>query len=126
MLWQAFHRFGECVAAPRQGPELLSRSLQQDNASNRAVLLTCSYLKGELDHHKEFPTWLESVFGSLHCEVTYPEVLEALREFHRKGARLMTTNYDELLEHYCGLTIITIPGHLESEMVFTEATTSTF
>jgi hypothetical protein len=38
----------------------------------------------------------------------------------------MTTNYDELLEHYCGLTIITIPGHLESEMVFTEATTSTF
>jgi len=100
--------------------------LQQDNASNRAVLLTCSYLKGELDHHKEFPTWLESVFGSLHCEVTHPEVLEALREFHRKGARLMTTNYDELLEHYCGLTIITIPGHLESEMVFTEATTSTF
>jgi hypothetical protein len=24
-------------------------------------------------------------------------------EFHRRGARLMTTNYDDLLEYYCGL-----------------------
>jgi hypothetical protein len=50
-----------------------------------------------------FPTWLYSVFGSLHQEVNHPGVFEALRGFHRRGARLMTTNYDELLEQYCGL-----------------------
>jgi SIR2-like domain len=33
----------------------------------------------------------------------HPEVLKALRGLHRRGARLMTTNYDELLKHYCDL-----------------------
>jgi hypothetical protein len=77
--------------------------LERDNADIRAVLRVCHYLKEELDHNKQFPTWLESVFGSLHDNVTHPQVFEALRGFHRRGARLMTTNYDELLEHYCGL-----------------------
>jgi hypothetical protein len=77
--------------------------LQQDNANIRTVLRACHYLKDELDHNKQFPTWLESVFGSLHRDVTHPEVFEALHGFHRRGARLMTTNYDELLEHYCDL-----------------------
>ena len=77
--------------------------LERDNANIRAVLRACHYLKDELDHNKQFPTWLESVFGFLHRDVTHPEVFEALRGFHRRGARLMTTNYDELLEHYCDL-----------------------
>lgn len=78
--------------------------LQRPNGiSVRTVLRACSYLKDELDHHKQFPTWLTSVFGSLHRDVTHPEIFEALSRFHRRGARLMTTNYDELLEHYCVL-----------------------
>jgi NAD-dependent SIR2 family protein deacetylase len=71
--------------------------------SVRTVIRACGYLKDELDCHKRFPTWLDSVFGSLHHEVNHPEVFKALRDFHQRGARLMTTNYDELLEHYCGL-----------------------
>jgi hypothetical protein len=77
--------------------------LQRGNTNIRTVLRACGYLKDELDHNKQFATWLESVFGSLHLEVRHPEVFEALREFHRRGARLMTTNYDELLERYCDL-----------------------
>ena len=82
--------------------------LQQDNANVRAVLRACGYLKDELDYNKQFSTWLNSVFGSLHYEVRHPEVLETLRLFHQKGAKLMTTNYDELLEHHCNLQRIRI------------------
>ena len=77
--------------------------LQQENANIRAVLRSCGYLKDELDYNKQFSTWLNLVFGSLHSEVKRPEVLETLRLFHQKGAKLMTTNYDELLEHHCNL-----------------------
>jgi hypothetical protein len=77
--------------------------LQRDDVKIRTVLRACHYLKDELDYNKQFPTWLESVFGSLHRDVTHPEVLKALRDLHRRGARLMTTNYDELLENYCDL-----------------------
>jgi len=79
------------------------RKVLQENANIRAVLRACGYLKDELDYNKQFSTWLNSVFGSLHDEVRHPEVLETLRLFHQKGAKLMTTNYDELLEHHCNL-----------------------
>ena len=39
--------------------------LERDNANIRAILRACHYLKDELDHNKQFPTWLESVFGSV-------------------------------------------------------------
>lgn len=77
--------------------------LTRDGLKVQTVLRACGYLKDELDYHKRFPTWLDSVFGSLHHEVNRPGVFKALRDFHQRGARLMTTNYDELLEHYCGL-----------------------
>ena len=77
--------------------------LQRGNVNMRTLLRVCSYLKDELDLKNQFPTWLISVFGSLHRDVNRPEIFEALRGFYRRGARLMTTNYDELLEYYCGL-----------------------
>jgi hypothetical protein len=79
------------------------RVLQRGNTNIRAILRACGYLKDELDHNRQFATWLESVFGSLHLEVRHPEVFKPLRELHQRGAKLMTTNYDELLERYCGL-----------------------
>ena len=77
--------------------------LTRDKLRVQTVLRASSYLKDELDNHKRFPTWLDSVFGSLHHEVNRPWVFKVLCDFHRRGARLMTTNYDELLEHYSGL-----------------------
>src|SRR5262249_20653567 len=90
--------------------------LQRSNTSTklRTVLRACGYLRDELDAHMEFPTWLKSVFGSLHQHVTNPEVLEALHRFHQMGAKLMTTNYDDLLERQCGLQRVcrSIPGEV--------------
>ncbi|KAF2185880.1 hypothetical protein K469DRAFT_157967 [Zopfia rhizophila CBS 207.26] len=77
--------------------------LQRENIDVRKVLRVCGYLKDELSHHRQYPTWLHSVFGSLHRDVTHPEIFKALQEFHQKGARLLTTNYDELLERFCNL-----------------------
>jgi hypothetical protein len=91
------------VAAEDEDLNYHRRILQRDNVDVRNVLRVCGYLKDQLDYHKQYPTWLESVFGSLHCDVTRPEIFETLREFHHRGARLLTTNYDELLEHFCNL-----------------------
>jgi hypothetical protein len=79
------------------------RVLQRTDPKIDAVLRACDFLRKELDRHSKFPTWLKLVFGSLHEEVKHPEILEALHQFHRVGAKLMTTNYDELLEHHCNL-----------------------
>lgn len=94
----------ECsVAAEDKELSHYREILQQSDVSIRTVLRACGYLKDELDHHKQFPTWLQSVFGSLHNSVNCPEIFEALYRFHQNGAKLMTTNYDELLEHHCKL-----------------------
>ena len=85
--------------------------LQRGNTNIRNMLRVCGYLKDELDHNKQFATWLESVFGPLHREVTHPEIFRVFSQFHRRGARLLTTNYDDLLEQLCGLQRVrhTIP-----------------
>lgn len=94
----------ECsVAAEDKELSHYREILQQGDVRIRTVLRACDYLKDELDRHKQFPTWLQSVFGSLHNHVNCPEIFEALYRFHQNGAKLMTTNYDELLEHYCKL-----------------------
>jgi hypothetical protein len=91
------------VAAGDKELDLYRSVLEEGDPKLNTLLRACNYLKAELDQNKQFPTWLKSVFGSLHRDVTHPEVFEALRGFHQRSARLMTTNYDELLEHYCDL-----------------------
>lgn len=77
--------------------------LQQQSPNLRQVLRACTYLKNELDHHKQYATWLETVFKSLHEDVKNPDILYILGRAHQKGAKLLTTNYDGLLEHFCNL-----------------------
>lgn len=78
-------------------------SLQQDSLNVRQVLRACNYLKEELDQHNQFATWLDAVFGTLHEDVTQPQLLHTLGMAHSSGARILTTNYDELLERFCNL-----------------------
>ena len=59
-----------------------------------------------LEQHQQLPTWLDAVFASLHQEVRHPAVLEVLKSLHDKGAILLTTNYDDLLERSCRLNRI--------------------
>jgi hypothetical protein len=67
------------------------------------ILDAASILSHQMKQHGQYPTWLESVFGSLSQEIRYPALLDALNALHDRGATLLTTNYDDVLEKYCGL-----------------------
>jgi len=72
--------------------------------SDPAILLDAAgIMADQMRKNGQFPTWLESVFGSLHEEVRNRSLLEVLRALHREGATLLTTNYDDLLERACDL-----------------------
>jgi hypothetical protein len=91
------------VVADNDELKVARAGLEQQPADVRRMLRACHYLKDELEHHKQYPTWLDTVFGRLHESVSHPEILRVLGAAHRKGAKLLTTNFDELLEHSCKL-----------------------
>src|SRR5271170_549212 len=67
------------------------------------LLDAASILRSQLDHNDLFPTWLESVFGSLYSLVRNTALLDAIKELHEHGVMLLTTNYDDLLERHCDI-----------------------
>ena len=76
-----------------------------------SLLEAANFMADRMKHNRQFPTWLESVFGNLHQEVRYPSLLNVLRVLHQKGAMLLTTNYDDLLEEACNLRRIGRSNH---------------
>ena len=68
-----------------------------------SLLDAAGIMANQMTQNGQFPTWLESVFGSLHKEVRYRSLLDVLRDLHQEGATLLTTNYDDLLERACDL-----------------------
>src|SRR5271155_5197369 len=68
-----------------------------------SLLDAANILSSQLTQNGQFPTWLESVFDNLYQEVRHPAILETLKALHQKGATILTTNYDDLLEKSCGL-----------------------
>lgn len=76
-------------------------ALEYSDTNN--LLYAAKILKEQLVQQRQFPTWLRTVFGSLYHEVRHPAVLEALKTLREKGAKLLTTNYDDLLEKFCDL-----------------------
>jgi len=68
-----------------------------------SLLDAANILSSQLKQNGQFPTWLESVFDNLHQEVRHPAILDTLKALHQKGATILTTNYDDLLEKSCGL-----------------------
>jgi hypothetical protein len=67
------------------------------------LLDAANTLSSLLTRQGQFPTWLESVFGNLDQEIRHPDILTVLRVLHEKGATLLTTNYDDILEKFCDL-----------------------
>ncbi|KAH7319501.1 hypothetical protein BKA65DRAFT_599550 [Rhexocercosporidium sp. MPI-PUGE-AT-0058] len=67
------------------------------------LLDAANILSSQMEQQGQFPTWLESVFGSLSQEIRHPDLLDVLKELYERGATLLTTNYDDVLEKYCGL-----------------------
>ncbi|KAI0842420.1 SIR2-like domain-containing protein [Hypoxylon sp. FL0890] len=50
-----------------------------------------------------YPGWLRHAFEGLYDKVANVDLLDSLKALQRKGAMLLTTNYDDLLEKHCGL-----------------------
>jgi hypothetical protein len=74
-----------------------------EETSTKSLLDAANIMRSELNHADQFPTWLDTIFGSLHQEVRHDAILKALKALHAKGATLLTTNYDDLLEKSGGL-----------------------
>jgi NAD-dependent SIR2 family protein deacetylase len=68
-----------------------------------SLLDAANIMVDQLEKHRQFPTWLKTVFGSLYREVRHPATLEVLKALHERGATLLTINYDDLLEKACNL-----------------------
>jgi hypothetical protein len=74
-----------------------------ENPETDGLLDSANILSSLLTRQDQFPTWLESVFGNLDQEIRHPDILTVLRVLHEKGATLLTTNYDDILEKFCDL-----------------------
>ncbi|KAH9203143.1 SIR2-like domain-containing protein [Leptodontidium sp. 2 PMI_412] len=67
------------------------------------LLDAANIVSSQMKQYGQFPTWLESVFGSLSQETRHPDLLDMLKALHERGATLLTTNYDDVLERHCRL-----------------------
>jgi hypothetical protein len=74
-----------------------------ENTDTDSLLDAANIMKSQLDQQEQFATWLDTVFRTLQQEVRHPAILEVLKALHSKGATLITTNYDDLLERFCDL-----------------------
>jgi hypothetical protein len=74
-----------------------------EDANTDGLLDAANTMAVQLSQNGQLSTWLESVFGNLYAEVRHPATLEVLKALHQKGATLLTTNYDDILEEFCSL-----------------------
>ncbi|KAI0112388.1 SIR2-like domain-containing protein [Nemania sp. FL0031] len=74
-----------------------------------------------------YAAWLQFQFRDLYEKVTDHSALDSLKALHARGAYLITTNYDDLLERKCGLqpcdsttenALKKFVAHKRKEMVF--------
>ncbi|KAL5336306.1 SIR2-like domain-containing protein [Aspergillus crustosus] len=73
-----------------------------DQAPIYSHLQAAQILRRELEECGDFAHWLNAVFGDLAVE--NDALFRSLKELHDRGATILTTNYDCLLDSYCGLT----------------------
>ncbi|KFY35253.1 hypothetical protein V494_06081 [Pseudogymnoascus sp. VKM F-4513 (FW-928)] len=67
------------------------------------LLDAANIVTSQMKQHGQFRPWLESVFGSLSQEIRHPALIDVLKALYERGATLLTTNYDDVLEKHCGL-----------------------
>ncbi|KAF1812886.1 hypothetical protein P152DRAFT_329927 [Eremomyces bilateralis CBS 781.70] len=92
-----------------------ARDILQDSKSQpKELLQAAGILKDFLEDAGHLPTWLHDTFSGLSEQVRHADILNVLKSFHDKGAQLLTTNYDDLLEEgHCNLPRIRRTNHEE-------------
>ena len=78
--------------------------LDSKNASTANLLDAANILPRLLGKH--YATWLALQFDDLASEVNHPSILTYLNKLHKRGATIMTTNYDGLVEKWCDLPAV--------------------
>jgi predicted ATPase len=74
-----------------------------EGGDTEELLDAAMIMKDRLTRKNQYPTWLKSVFRGLSDEIRDSCVLDVLKVLHAKGAMLLTTNYDDILERHCGV-----------------------
>ena len=106
-------RYLEMMCRPAVSDQKKTRERSQKIVNGRYLLsqpdtdshlLAAQILRKELEGEDHFATWLDSVFDNL--EIKNEAVLRGLKALHARGATLLTTNYDHLLDRYCNLETI--------------------
>ncbi|OGE47118.1 hypothetical protein PENARI_c062G06790 [Penicillium arizonense] len=76
--------------------------LESDSAGSSMDAI--NIMTGLMAEYGELPSWLKKTFSGL--EINQPAILDVLRDAHKEGATLVTTNYDHILDDYCKLRSI--------------------
>jgi hypothetical protein len=63
-----------------------------------SLLDAANIMRGYLDLHGLFLTWLEIVFEGFYEEVRHSDIFKILKALHEKDAAFLIINYDDLLE----------------------------
>jgi hypothetical protein len=83
--------------------------LKSGESAVPTLLRAAAFLKAKLVDCERLPDWLQHEFGDLYDEHigngTNP-LLDAIRELFNANARIMTTNYDDLLSRHCNTSSI--------------------
>lgn len=75
--------------------------LQDPNATADDLLDAANRVQKLLSaRHDLYSGWLKHQFKSLYKYMDKPAILDSLKQLHQKGAMLMTTNYDDMLEKH--------------------------
>lgn len=98
---------------------VLQRAPTSSNYSTN-LLFAATYMKHKLEEHKKYVTWLELVFSNLRKHLHQTDILRELGGLQKMGAKLVTTNYDDLLDRFCNLRPIG-PSNIYDLQMFTRA-----
>jgi hypothetical protein len=84
---------------------LKSKVASTSNPSLQDLLETAAFLRGILTRHHHIHEWFQLEFGKLYDDFIrthHIPILEALGRLYHLGARIITTNYDDMLDRYIG------------------------
>ena len=97
-------------SADKSELDTYKRTLGTNLSSSEDILRAASFLKRKLVESKKLDNWFDLEFEGIYDKCINRDanpILDAMRELYNSGTRIITTNYDDLLDkHIGGNTII--------------------
>jgi hypothetical protein len=83
--------------------EAYRKILKTQSIPTDTILRAASFLKSQLKSSRKLANWFDLEFGDIYdkCINHDPNpILDAIKELYNNGARIITTNYDDLLDKH--------------------------